>query len=474
MLGIFSALLMVSSDESFSIKSEQLDLLHNFMQNMIFCKEGGYCGREIFENFFKRYEGICVDDNNEVIVMEKSEKIRMGQVMWRSIPDTVTSIAFQGGDFSGYLNEGFPSALQSLILDNNVFTGSFLLELLPAHIEIIDVSMNALTGTINLGALSQSLHTFCASRNQFCGTISMKDLPRQIEVFVISRNALSGSVDFENLPSSVKKVDVSNNSLSGTPILSSIAPSIQLLSLMRNRFEGTSYVLKRLLKENRIRFQYNNNLSMGPLLSNDEQTMQGNNSRLKDFENVSMELFLPNEASPEANEWITLNQVDACLWLHAPPSTYFCCEGGFLSEVHISGIDAANFNVAFAPNAIVEFQIHDCKQLYQLNTRHLPRSARMIDLSSNFLFGKVDLRSLPRSLESVDFSKNGMQGPIVLDDLPENIRSINLERNAIKQKTLFYGKLPAVLEYVSLRGNKIRKVKSFIDPDEMPSSIISI
>ena len=129
------------------------------------------------------------------------------------------------------------------------------------------------------------------------------------------------------------------------------------------------------------------------------------------------------------------------------------CNGGRLSSVFYEKEKHGNYNVHSLPPSVISICISQCQQTYRLHTRALPRALQRYHLSTNQLFGCVDLRTLPGNLLNLDISFNRLNGPIDLTSLPRGLQHLWMHKNAIQQSVVFYGDLPPSIFVIKLVGD---------------------
>ena len=135
------------------------------------------------------------------------------------------------------------------------------------------------------------------------------------------------------------------------------------------------------------------------------------------------------------------------------------CEDLLVTAVFFHSEISGNFGIHYLPQCVEHITIVQSAQHYEVETRHLPRSAISIDLEQNQIFGTLDLQALPEDLEVLNVASNRIVGPIRLYKLPRGLQVLNLNRNSIKQKTVWLGDLPETLTYISMHNNRIGRKK---------------
>ncbi|KNH08532.1 leucine-rich repeat protein [Perkinsela sp. CCAP 1560/4] len=128
------------------------------------------------------------------------------------------------------------------------------------------------------------------------------------------------------------------------------------------------------------------------------------------------------------------------------------CKNQLVTSIFFNYQPIGNFNICVLPPSVVNLTIKSCQQKYEIHSRMLPRRLEGVILEQNKIFGRLDVAALPQSVIRLHLAGNSITGPIHLIDLPRMIEVIDLRQNNIKQQTVYYGKLPASLRCVLIRG----------------------
>ena len=144
-----------------------------------------------------------------------------------------------------------------------------------------------------------------------------------------------------------------------------------------------------------------------------------------------------------------------CEWKNDYGSFQIRCMSNRIVEIHCDRLDVPNFNLYYLPSTVIELRIYSCFQSYDIDTRRFPREAMRIELGFNRIHGTLNLRTLPSKLSVFDVSSNQITGPIDLTGLPPSLTSLELSYNRINQKCVYYGNLPAILDYIGLQPHLI-------------------
>ena len=125
---------------------------------------------------------------------------------------------------------------------------------------------------------------------------------------------------------------------------------------------------------------------------------------------------------------------------------------GVIENILYTGIkNHGEFRLEFLPQTVESIAITCCRQdIPFLNTRLLPRCAKVIDLRSNHIGGSLKLHTLPEGLEVFNMRLNYTTGPISLTNLPRKLRKLNFSHNRIRQSVIYYANLPETLTIVDL------------------------
>ncbi|KNH03855.1 leucine-rich repeat protein [Perkinsela sp. CCAP 1560/4] len=157
--------------------------------------------------------------------------------------------------------------------------------------------------------------------------------------------------------------------------------------------------------------------------------------------------------TPEEEQDIMGNQRNVCGGDR--PWKYMQCTAGKLSSIGILYKQISPIEIEFFPPTVKVIVICGCAQRARLNVRAFPREAMHINLSSNSLFGHIDLVNLPMRLQYFNVSQNRLDGPIDLTNLPSTMKEIDVSGNRIKQHVVYYGRLPSSIRRISLGKNSI-------------------
>ena len=180
------------------------------------------------------------------------------------------------------------------------------------------------------------------------------------------------------------------------------------------------------------------------LTLNTELTTLHHTDKLK---KSAMLLFFENISDPLVDKNIT-EDLDACQWSDG----VHCHVNGNIYSITFREYRRGNFDITFLPPTLKHLSIENCEQNFPINTRLFPKSMETICLSSNSIFGSVELRTLPELLKSLNLMRNDISGPIHLTDLPDKLEYIWLNGNRIQQDELYYAMLPRSVVFVSLNG----------------------
>mmetsp|Transcript_18163 Transcript_18163/g.28447 ORF Transcript_18163/g.28447 Transcript_18163/m.28447 type:complete len:211 (-) Transcript_18163:234-866(-) len=121
-------------------------------------------------------------------------------------------------------------------------------------------------------------------------------------------------------------------------------------------------------------------------------------------------------------------------------------------EIRFERFHHGNFNVSALPNSVRRIVILHCSQTFQISTRSLPKSLKIIRLNLNQIHGRIDLTTLPSRLEKAVFGGNRMKGPISLTSLPPTLKDLCLFNNRIEQAIVWYSNLPEGIQSIRLFG----------------------
>ena len=138
------------------------------------------------------------------------------------------------------------------------------------------------------------------------------------------------------------------------------------------------------------------------------------------------------------------------------------CDEGYVRSVEFSSKRMGQLRIDHLPSTVEYVNINNCGQHYQIQTRMIPRQCMTFNMSNNQICGFIDLTALPGRLIFLHLSKNKIPGRIVLRDLPNLLREIKLSNNSITQEVVYYDVIPRKTVSIDLRGNKIKRVESFM------------
>ena len=165
--------------------------------------------------------------------------------------------------------------------------------------------------------------------------------------------------------------------------------------------------------------------------------------------------------------------LDACTW----PGVR-CTSGGEIYK--ISWPKARNRapkgcpQLEFLPPSIRKLNIHGQRIHRHLSVRDFPRESRIIDVSKNELFGRLELDALPLHLHVFDGPYNKFTGPIDLVRLPPALHVLNLYGNHIEQDEVFCDTFPPSVENIDLRFNAVYTLRCAFTGQKVDAEISDI
>ena len=138
------------------------------------------------------------------------------------------------------------------------------------------------------------------------------------------------------------------------------------------------------------------------------------------------------------------------------------CEQKIVTEVCFTNVSMGNFWLPFLPSTVKSVQIINSKQSYSLDSRLIPKDCQILNLSGNKIQGPFILKTLPQGIRHIDLSHNEIRGPFHLIGLPSRLESLIITFNLVKQKFVFYDRIPESLNKIDLVGshdtNEIRYI----------------
>jgi hypothetical protein len=161
----------------------------------------------------------------------------ISSLSYASIPDTVLELSLRNNKLSGPLN--WVSRLifiQSLDLSLNQYAEELTFDVFPSALISLMLAGNAFTGTVNLAAITdrfKNLSVLWLQYNRFSGPLDLKSIAPDMN-FVASHNQFSGSV---TLPFNANYIDISANQFTGPLVMS--GTTINYLLVSGNKFSGT-------------------------------------------------------------------------------------------------------------------------------------------------------------------------------------------------------------------------------------------
>ncbi|CAM8965909.1 unnamed protein product [Rhodiola kirilowii] len=285
-------------------------------------------------------------------------------------------------------------SLQALCLSHNFLTGEIPRRIGNlTYLQVIDLSHNLLSGSIPLNIVGCfQLLALVLGNNNLTGEIQPElDALNSLKVLDISNNRISGEIPMTLAGcSSLEIVDISANYLSGT-LNDAIAKwsNLKYLSLSRNNFNGP-------LPSWLFTFQgiemidFSRNKFSGPIPDGNFNISVNFNKRVLDGSTATTrEIKLVAIPSREIKVYISISGVTDLRFSFDPSS--------------LIGIDLSNNLLRGG----IPVGLFDLKGLECLN------------LSYNFLWGKLPSLAKMTSLRVLDLSHNSLSGPI-----PENISTL--------------------------------------------------
>ena len=132
------------------------------------------------------------------------------------IPETVEYFDCSCRNFTGSITTAkLPHSLQTFVVMENAFTGTFDFESLPPNLIILDISMNKLHGPIKLDSLPQALEQIYINSNEFSGTLDFGKLPSSLAKVAFCNTSLEGEVHFGDFAPNLSEVMIGNAPMTG-------------------------------------------------------------------------------------------------------------------------------------------------------------------------------------------------------------------------------------------------------------------
>ena len=185
-----------------------------------------------------------LDEQEEVNKIQWQGRSLRGVPEWRFLPETLTLLSLgtetvRGNKLQGpVVTECLPRMLQSLLLDENLFTGPLHVAGLPPWLKRLSVRANRLNGPLILNGLPRYLREIQASQNEFSDELLLSTLPPFAQWVYLDNNAFTGPIQLNHLPIELQELSLSKNRFSGNLDFSGLPPSLRTLILGENCFVG--------------------------------------------------------------------------------------------------------------------------------------------------------------------------------------------------------------------------------------------
>ncbi|CAD5318544.1 unnamed protein product [Arabidopsis thaliana] len=379
--------------------------------------------------------------------------------------------------------------LVSLAVEENEFTGNFLLILLNlTNLSDLSLSRNQFTGTLppNMSSLS-NLVLFYADANAFTGTIpsSLLNIP-SLSCFDLSDNQLNGNIEFGNISSSLSDLLLGNNNFRGS-IHKSISKLVNLYTLDLSHFNTQGSInfsifsdLKLLVDLHLSHLNTTTTIDLNTFLSSfkslDTLDLSGNHVSAINKSSVSNPLllsrfnlsgcgvtefpeFLRTQQTMEILD-ISNNKINGQVpgWLWTLPT---------LDYVNLSNNTFTGFQRLMVPSSW-QPSMNYFSGANNNFTGNLPaficalRSLAMLDLSDNKFNGSIPrcMGNFSSTLQALHLRKNHLSG-VFPEKISESLKSLDVGHNQL------VGKLPrslvriSSLEVLNVENNKINDTFPF-------------
>ena len=148
------------------------------------------------------------------------------------------------------------------------------------------------------------------------------------------------------------------------------------------------------------------------------------------------------------------------------------CRRGLVCEMEFTHRQVGNFQIEYLPKHLRKLDLSYCHQKYSLCPRRFPSEIVEILLSTNNLFGTVEISSFPPKVKRINLANNCLVGPIRFVDSPPNIVDVHLEDNRIQQNIVFYSGIPQSARHIHVQAyNRIGRIEPIDECDRVMGSI---
>ena len=145
-----------------------------------------------------------------------------------------------------------------------------------------------------------------------------------------------------------------------------------------------------------------------------------------------------------------------CAW-----SGLKCDKRGFVTMMFYETICRAydvEFDFLWLPSSVEEVYLSKNGTTGTIDTRLFPIAARYINMDHNRLSGTCALQFLPPHLEELSMMYNQFSSFGALIDIPDSLNTLRITWDACKEKTLYYGPVPWLVQVIIENPGKLQEI----------------